>query len=562
LTGLRQPNQQDGKEYLDDDLALRDYLQIANRHRTLLLLSVGLGFCLALGANHFIRPLFKATTTVRIDPSSMGQNFLLETLAPTSRNLIGTEIEVLQSRTIVAKAIEGLDLQASLPKNLDHGFDDLVNLVRKKYLSAEAPRNTDIIDIEIKWYTPETAARLANRLSTEYIRSNILRKQTEAKLAREFLDLQIVKMKAQFEQAGKVYSLQESKVNELLYQSLLEKRAAAQIQEHTTISNAWIVDPAEVPLKPYLPRKSFNILLGLVGGILFGILLVILVEYFDDRIHNPADAEGLTGKPVLGVIPWIPYKQNGRAEATPNASKHAAKGTLSKRLITSIGMGHPIVESYRGLRTNLLYTHPDNPKKILLITSSEPSEGKTLTTANLALVISRTGKKVVVIDADMRKPMQHIVFGISQSPGLSDLLSGQAKNKNVVVPSKDGDIHIVPSGKSPPNPPELLGGRKMKDFIQKLATRFDYVLIDSPPILNVTDPAVLLPIIDGVILISRAGSSSGRALTAAVRLMDQTTTPILGIGLNAVSTNHRGSSYAHAGYYYGENLYGKTTDEA
>jgi len=537
-----------GRDPLDDELTLRDYLQIFSRRRNLIVLCTVLGVFLALGANYFMRPLYKTTATVRIDTMSMGQSLLTETLLPASHNVIGTEAEVIQSRTIVERAIQNLDLEKSLSKPLENGFEELVTLIREDHLQAKAPRNTDIVDITASWYVPGKAALIANRVMQEYIAANIQRKQTEAKKARVFLDGQIEKMKRQLERGEQAFSLRETKVNEILYKSLLEKRETAQIQENTTIGDAWIMDPAKVPIKPSRPRKWVNLALGLIGGLIVGLFLASLREHFDDRIHNPSDAEQVTGKPVLGVIPWIPYAMGGRLILSLNAKARDDAESLPKRLITSIGMNSPIVEAYRGLRTNLLYTSPDQPQKVLLITSCGPAEGKTLTTTNLALAISQTGQKVVVVDADLRKPMQHKLAGVPQKPGLSDYLSGQVQAHKILRRSKDKEIHVISAGKTPPNPPELLGSRRMTQLLKTLRKDFDYVLLDSPPVLVVTDPAVLLPSADGVILICRPETSHRDALAEAVRILSQTKTPILGVALNALSAHSQGYSY---GFYYG-----------
>lgn len=221
-----------------------------------------------------------------------------------------------------------------------------------------------------------------------------------------------------------------------------------------------------------------------------------------------------------------------------------------KELIALYEPRSPITESYRMLRTNILYSSLDKPAKVIVVTSTTPSEGKTITTANLAIVMAQAGSKVLIVDADLRKPGIYKVFGLSNKVGLTNLLVENKKLEEIVC--KDGveGLDIITSGPIPPNPAELLGSKKFENFIKTAAEHYDYIIIDTPPCGSLADAAIIGRICDGVILVAAAGEVQIEAIQAAKENLQKVNVNLLGVVLNKVK-RHTSSYY----YYYYYNYY-------
>lgn len=293
-------------------------------------------------------------------------------------------------------------------------------------------------------------------------------------------------------------------------------------------------DPATVPGAPSGPRKSVNLALGLAGGAIGGVALALLRNAVDTRIRRTSDIETITTAPVLGEIAF-----DTKAASEPLIVHSDPRSTRS--------------EAFRGLRTNLLFVDPDaHHGKTLVVTSAMPSEGKTTTTANLALTLAENGARVALVDADLRRPRIADVMGIEGAVGLSDLLIARAEIEDVVQPWGTGALSVIPAGATPPNPSELLGSQAMRALIEELETRFDHVLIDSPPLLPVTDAAILSKLTAGAIVVTAAGKSRRPQLTRALEVLDGLDARILGVVATMVQRKNAGSYGYGYGYGYGE----------
>lgn len=219
----------------------------------------------------------------------------------------------------------------------------------------------------------------------------------------------------------------------------------------------------------------------------------------------------------------------------------------SDGLITNLGNRSPITEAYRSLRTNLEFMNPDSPARTILFTSSGPGEGKSTTTANIAISSAQKGKKVLLIDCDLRKPVQHTIFSISNMQGVTDLLVDQTISfDQVIQKTKIPNLHVIPCGTLPPNPAELLGSRRMSNLIKELINKFEMVFIDAPPIISVTDAAILASFLDGVILIVGYGQVERSMVVKAKELLNKVNAKILGVVLNRIKVDKHQEQY----YYY------------
>lgn len=342
-----------------------------------------------------------------------------------------------------------------------------------------------------------------------------------------------------------------------LLQTRLQEARIAQAVEDPTVR---VVDPAVLPPGPVKPRKALNLALALVLGGLLGVGVAFGREHFDDTVHTKEDVQlAGGGAPVLGIIPRIRVAGNGRPNARRRGgdpSTASSSDLLEGRLVTGRDPRNPTSEAYRTLRTNITFANPEGPAKSLIFTSPTPQDGKTTTSANLAITMAQQGTRVVLVDSDMRRGVLHSVFGKERTPGLSELLLGMVAFEEVLQTvdlGESGVLDFVSSGTLPPNPAELLGSRRMGEFLERAEGLYELVILDSPPLGVVTDAAVLGTQADGVVLVARAGSTEKGAISYSVEQLRNVRARILGLVLNDVDFRRDGryySSYGRYGYYY------------
>lgn len=220
----------------------------------------------------------------------------------------------------------------------------------------------------------------------------------------------------------------------------------------------------------------------------------------------------------------------------------------------------PITESYKTLRSNILFSSLDKKIQTIVVTSSGPGEGKSTTSANLAIVMAQAGNKTILIDCDLRKPTVHKAFGISNQVGLSNLLIGESKLPNVVQKTSEENLHVLTLGVRPPNPSELLGSEKMKNFVHSLKETYDYIILDTPPVIVVTDALILSQYADGCLLVVAAGEAHRDAVVKAKRLLENVNGNILGIVLNKLDIE-KDKYYGYYNYYYADDQEGKKNNK-
>ncbi len=321
----------------------------------------------------------------------------------------------------------------------------------------------------------------------------------------------------------------EVDVNRSLYESLLKRLKETGITEDLRMTNIMIVDPAKVPDKPVKPKKKLNIIVAGFTGIFLGVFLSFFLEYLDNTVKYPSDVERKLNSPLLGIV--------GRSSDS--------EGEL---VVGSDSKSH-IAESFRTIRTNLSFTLPDVEKKVFLISSALPSEGKTFICANLSAAFSQIGKKVLLIDCDLRKPRIHRIFEIEREDGLSEFLSGSNSNVNLKN-SKFENLRIITSGIHPPNPSELLASQKMKKLIEDMRKEFDIIIIDSPPVLSASDSLEIAPITDGVVMVVKAGSTPIPSVQTAMTQISDVGAKIIGCILNNVDFQKEDYYYSYYRYYH------------
>ncbi|MGA8028096.1 MAG: polysaccharide biosynthesis tyrosine autokinase [Bryobacteraceae bacterium] len=340
--------------------------------------------------------------------------------------------------------------------------------------------------------------------------------------------------------------------NQTLYDSLMQRMKDATISAGLRATNIHMIDRALPPTSPARPRKVRNILIGSMAGLILGFLAALGREAMDYTIKGAEEIELLTGMPTLSIIPdatsgrrLLPY---GKRSEPKMLAGDRIQGTVSTTLIHHPGSA--IAESYRALRTSILLSQPDRPPQILLVTSANPSEGKTCTAVNLALALAQKSGRVLLIDGDFRRPGVAKSLGIAGKPGLSEVLTGSADISEAAIPFPElPALSILPTGSHPPNPAELLSSTAMMSLIKDLRSRYTSIVIDSPPVLLITDATILASMVDGVVMVAASEITPRPALVRAYRVINLAGGKVLGAVLNKVDSRRDGY-YGHYRYYY------------
>ncbi len=358
------------------------------------------------------------------------------------------------------------------------------------------------------------------------------------------------------------YSLLKRDVdtNRTLYEGLLEKLKEAGVTAGLRSNNFRIVDVARVPTAPSEPNLFRNLAFALVLGLTTGVGLAFVLEGMDNTVRTPEQAQAISGLPSLGMIP---HGSRTRAELRPRRQIALASSPEAVELVTQSRPKSQMAESYRALRTSLLLTSAGGPPKTILVTSALPQEGKTTTSMNTAIVLAQKGTRVLLVDADLRRPSIHKTLGIGPRPGLSDVLAGNLSLQQGIVRSTVlPNLFVLPAGTPPPNPAELLASASMRDVLDQLAAHYDHVVIDTPPTLSVTDAVVMSTAADRVVLVIRSGQTTKQALRRARDLLMQVNARVCGVLLNAVDL-HSPDYYYYYEYQgkYGDGYY-QEPDEA
>ena len=319
-----------------------------------------------------------------------------------------------------------------------------------------------------------------------------------------------------------------------LYEDLLKRLKEAGIIAGLKSSNVNIVDPASVPAEPAEPRIALYLALGAAGGLISGVFASIVREHLDGSIRTPEDVEFYCEMPSLGMIPRITDE-----DAVSEESRHAGPAILERP-------SSQFAEAFRALRTSLLLSSPGGPPKVIVVTSSLPQEGKSVTSTNCATVLAQAGRKVLLIDADMRRPTLQGYLGLKSGVGLSACLSGSRSDVPAAVPLPSmPTLEVITAGDRPPNPAELLASETMQILLTQWREKYDHIVIDTPPVLAVTDAVVLAALADCVVLVARSGQTGSQSLKRTVELLRRVNAKIAGVVVNDLALK----SLAYAEYY-------------
>jgi len=355
---------------------------------------------------------------------------------------------------------------------------------------------------------------------------------------------------------------QDVDTNKTLYQDFLGKASQANAQRAEQQNNLRVIEPAQVPGAPVGPRRMFTIMLGLLLSTAAGVGLAFFLDYLDNTIKTVADVGRYAQLPALSVIPAVATSAPRRLSARGKRliSKGASNGSTSAASqLASFDNRSSVAEAYRVLRTSVLLSAAGHAPKTILITSGQAGEGKTTTVVNTAISLSQMGASVLIVDCDLRRPTTHKVLGADHNRGLSTYLSSENVTlEDVIQKLPIANLSLLPCRPIPPNPAELIISDRMKDMLRELAERYDHILVDSPPLINVTDPVILSTMVDGVILVVHGGKSTRDIVRRARQELTNVGAKIFGVVLNNVDLKREGYDY----YYYNRYYSGYSQDGA
>jgi len=422
---------------------------------------------------------------------------------------------------------------------------------------AQLNNQVQEIDVQLENEMKKVAGRLRGDYLASLQRENMLhaalegQKQQANKLNESAIEYSLLK--------------RDFETNRTLYEGLLQKLKEAGVTAGLRSNNIRQVDIARTPASPAEPNIPRNLGFAFVLGLTSGIGLAFLLEGVDNTVRTPEQAQAISGLPSLGMIPL-------GSKNTSDTNLRGLSVAASKEAVELITLSRPqsqMSESYRALRTSLLLTSVGAPPKTILITSALPQEGKTTTSINTATVLAQKGTRVLLIDADLRRPSIHKTLGLGPRVGLSNVLTGgttlqQATVRSTALPN----LFILPAGPAPPNPAELLASAQMFDLLAELREQYDHIVVDTPPTLSVTDAVVLSTRADAVVLVIRSGQTTKPALRRARDILAQVNARVSGVLLNAVNLDspdyyyyyeYQGK-YGHR--YYNEDMTGGNPDAA
>jgi non-specific protein-tyrosine kinase len=534
-----------------DELDLRDYLSIIRKRKLLIVAATVVVMAIVLCLTLLQTPRYRSSAEVLLQARTSEQILQQVQGRDAARTMVDTEIEVMKSRSIVDAVEKELGFRPAVSiagrgetyvvAVTATGTDperaaEIANAYAETYVEVRREGQVDDllaaseqVQVQLQGLDEETAA-LDERVKAIDFAIAVAATEREAESARIERD-QIVssqqpdRLSIATRRAGYVAQLDQLRLS-----SGLSKTGGARIVSEAV--------PASSPFKP-APRRSVAI--ALVLGLLVGVGLAFLREYLDDSISSREDLEGAV--PALDLLTVVPVFGDWKDRKTA-------------RLVSVASPQSATAEAYRTLRTSMQFVGIDHTIKVTQITSPNPGEGKSTTLANLGVQLSRTGRRVVLVDCDLRKPRLHEFFDLSNDIGFTSILLGDATVADALAPVKgERNLVVVPSGPVPPNPSELLSAKRTQEVLQMLGEQADFVLVDSPPVLPVSDSLVLSRLVDATILVIAAGTTTKRGAHRAFELLEQIDAPLIGAVLNSVESGTRYDggygSYGSYGYVYG-----------
>ena len=512
-----------------------------------------------------------------IDPTS-NQNTVVERLEGLNKQLLMAEntrkeAEAAYRASLQPGAAEALaqgGLDKDVPAATKLGTEAELKLAELKQKKAELlVENTEkwpaVKEVERQIAVLEKQVNDARSRATNVITTNLGTRYRQAleneESLRKAYDQQRAETITQNEAAVNYRILQqEIETNKTLLDGLLQRMKENDVVMAGTPNNIRVVDYAIAEKKPVSPRRSLVVGLSLLLSLGAGVGLAFFLDYLDDSVRSTDDVENYLHLPSVAVIPELATGRQKRALSLAARTSRLGVGNgngSGEVLLTELEKRSPIAEAYRHLRTSILLSTAGRPPRTLLITSSAPSEGKTTTAVNTALSLAEMGARVLIIDADMRRPRLHSIFNLNNDRGLSGLLSSEpadAAITSAIQRKDDSGLFVLTAGPLPPNPAELIGSEQMLKLMSAVSQRFTHVIVDSPPVAAFTDGVLIASMVDGVLLVVSSGKNSRKVVARARKLLQDVGARIIGVVLNKVEATGSHSYYYYSNYYHYEQL--------
>jgi capsular exopolysaccharide synthesis family protein len=493
-----------------EEMTLRDYASVLWRRKWIVLLPVAMTTLLAIALSTAQTPMYRASAQVLVK-------------TPATAYSLGSTGDVLSPRLVEN------ELQAAKGSELIGQLRTVVGI--EPALSVSVSEGSDVFTFTASSASPELAAAAANAYAREYIdRQRTL-----------LLEEYAARVDVLTEQLAAIERGETDASRQADYEFELQDLAVS--IELARTSGSTLIDEAMPPSAPYEPNTMRTATLAAVVGLLIGLGAAFMLDYIDTSVRDEEDLVRVTGLPNLATIPNLPPKKAG--------------GTNVAYLVTREHPHSPASEAFRSLETAIKFLALERTLHTLLVTSPRPGEGKTTTATNLAISAAKSGQRVLLVDCDLRKPQAHLFFELQNDQGFTSVLLGEATMRGVAQMVTDASkLAVITSGPIPPNASELLAGERTKASLEALSKSVDLVIVDSPPVLPVSDPLILASLVDGVIVVASAGTTDRRQLAKTIDRLAQVEAPVLGTVLN------RYDPIAQSDYTYGYSAPTVTTSEA
>lgn len=516
-------------------MELKQYIQPIRKWWWLILLATVIATSVSYLATRQQPPIYRTRTTVLIgntieNPNPSGYEvYLAQQLANTYADIVMRE-------------------------NVRNGVMEVLNLSWLPEYAARAVANTQLIELSVTDTDPVRARAVANELANQLIRLSPSDPNEQDQGRQAFINQQLNDLETSIRDTSNEISAKQQELAglssarqiadaQVAIRGLQDKLATMQSNYAAMLANTQrgainairVIEPAALPVVPIGPNKSATILLAAVLGFLLAVAAAYLLEYLDDSLRSPEDVQAALDLTTIGIVPQVGGQETGLVMVGDTKS--------------------PIRESYRVLRTNLQFAAVDRPLDILLVTSASPSEGKSMTAANLAAAIAQAGRRVILVDTDLHRPRQHRLFKVRNSVGVTTgLLDEQLNVDEILQETAVPGLRVLTSGPLPPNPAELLGSARMRSLLAALKAEAEVVVLDSPPVSALSDAAVLSTQADGVVMVLEAGKTRRPYAQRSLEALRRVNAHVVGAVLNRVPA--RGFGYYYYSYY--QYQYGNT----
>jgi capsular exopolysaccharide synthesis family protein len=503
------------------------------------------------------------------------QNTVVERLAGLNRQLLDAEKERTEAEAKYRASRDNNRAEAqaaeSTSKQNAESEAKLTELKTKRaqLLISYTEKYPEVKEIDQQIAVLEKELKDTNKRATDVVVTNLETRYLEAKAKEDALSASFNKQRAETltqNEAAVNYHIiqQEVQTNKSLLDALLQRDKENDVVLAGTPNNIHVVDYSPVPKGAVGPRRMQSLALAMLLSLVFGVALARYLDYLDDSVNSAEDVEKTLRLPALAVIPAIGSLTRRRLLSSSTGLQKRNGSAATSPLLLELNARSPLAEAYKQLRTSVLLSSAGGAPKTLLVTSSQPAEGKTTTAVNTATSLAQTGASVLVVDADMRRPRLHNILETDNTRGLSTILASkmsEVEMLSLIEQNEKSGLYVLPSGPIPPNPAELTGSEQMRRLLAVLESNFDHIVIDSPPIASFTDGVLIAAMVDGVLLVVHGGRSSRSVVRRARQVLQEVGAKIFGVVLNNVTLSTKDYYYK---YYYNNYKYYKTdpdTDE-